>query len=446
MFLEAFFRALRRAGEWIQDEDRHPGVAPLSRRTFGKLIGAFVVLDYVRPRRARASILGECSKCDGHSGSAARMQTTVTGEIDLTIGRVEGDERYLFGQILGLALDARGRMYVSDLHVGSVRAYGSSGEFLFQLGRIGGGPLEYRRLPDSIAILPDGHLWIVSPEDKILRADPMQEEVPETLREVPVGSSRTRLNSGLLALDAEGMLVATVHDPVPIDYRRRIRISLDTGGTVSKNNPWALRPTPEEMGWRLSPLMSRTRVAEVEARDGLGVLYSMSGGAPPFGTDRLMAFSTDGRVALAVTTTYRVEVYDSLVQRVMVIERDARGPTLTADERRNTRAYMAARRRESRFYTYDDGDIPDRKPPLRGLWFDRDGRLWLERYLANEPQQQGADVYGADGDYLFSAAWPRGVDFGFGAIRGDTGLGIQTDAFGISSVARVRFGGEGVEA
>ena len=47
MFLEAFFRALRRAGEWIQDEDRHPGVAPLSRRTFGKLIGAFVVLDYV---------------------------------------------------------------------------------------------------------------------------------------------------------------------------------------------------------------------------------------------------------------------------------------------------------------------------------------------------------------------------------------------------------------
>ena len=448
MFLEAFFRALRRAGEWIQDEDRHPGVAPLSRRTFGKLIGAFVVLDYVRPRRARASILGECSKCDGHSGSAARMQTTVTGAVDLTIGRVEGDERYLFGQILGLALDARGRMYVSDLHVGSVRAYGSSGEFLFQLGRIGGGPLEYRRLPGSIAILPDGHLWIVSPEDKVLRADPMQDEVPETLREVPVGSNRTRLNSGILALDAEGMLVATVHEPVPIDYRRRIRISLDAGGTVSKHNPWALRPTPEEMGWRLSRHMSQARVAEILDQDPgvLGVLYGQSGAPPPYGTDRLMAFSTDGRVALAVTTTYRVEVYDSLLRPVMVVERDLRGPRLTAAERRNTRAYMAARRRESRLYTYDDGDIPDRKPPLRGLWFDRDGKLWLERYLANEPQQQGADVYGVDGDHLFSAEWPRGVDFGFGAIRGDTGLGIQIDALGIPSVARVRFSGKGVEA
>lgn len=62
----ALFRTLRGTAEWIQDEDRHPRTARLSRRTFGKLIGAFVLLDLVRPAGAQASIFGECSKCNGH--------------------------------------------------------------------------------------------------------------------------------------------------------------------------------------------------------------------------------------------------------------------------------------------------------------------------------------------------------------------------------------------
>lgn len=452
----ALFRGLGETAEWTRDEDRHPHGARLSRRAFTRLVGSFILLESARPSTASGAALGECSRC-GSSGAAGAIpanrtetnpgvpgQETVRGAIDLTIGRADGDERYLFGQILGIALDARGRIYVSDANFGSVRAYGSSGEFLFRLGRIGDGPLEYRRHPDSIAILPDERLWIVSFEDKILRADPTQDAVPETLEEVRVGASRTWLNSGLLALDAEGMLVATGREPVSTDYRRRIRISVDTRSTVSKTNPWALRPTPEEMGWRLSPRMSQARVAEIldHAPGALGVLYGQSGAPPPYGTNWLMAFATNGRVALATTSTYRVAVYDSLLRPVMVIERNERGPRLTAAERRNTVAYMRERRRESRLYAYTESDIPDRKPPLRDLWFDRDGRRWIERYLADEPQQQGADVYGVDGDYLFTAEWPRGVDFGLGAIRGDTGLGVQTDALGIQRVVRVRFGAE----
>ncbi|WP_419165782.1 hypothetical protein [Candidatus Palauibacter sp.] len=379
------------------------------------------------------------------SSPAGSAQETVRGAIDLTIGRTEADERYLFGRILGLALDALGRIYVSDRQIGSVRGYGSAGEFLFQLGRTGDGPLEYKRYPSSTAILPDGHLWIVSFEDKVLRADPAQNDVSAGLEVVPVGSSRSWLYDGLLALDAERMLIATGGEPDRRDGLRRRRVSLRDGRTVSKTNPWALQPTPEEMGWRLSPKFSRAELAEAEEWNAVGYLYGL-GGPPPYGTDRLMAFSTDGRVALAVTTTYRVDIYDSLLRPVTVIERDERGPQLTAAERRNAGVLMADRRREEKYYPYGDGDIPDRKPPLRDLWFDRDGRLWVERYLANEPREQGADVYGADGNHLFSTEWPRGVDFGLGAIRGDTGLGIQTDALGIQRVARVRFGGEEADA
>ena len=451
MFL-ALLRGLGETSEWTRDEDRHPHGARLSRRAFTRLVGSFILLESGRPSTASGTALGEYSRY-GSSGAAGAIpanrtetnpgvpgQQAVRGTIDLTIGRTEGDERYLFGQILGLALDARGRIYVSDLHAG-VRVYGSSGEFLFQLGRIGGGPLEYRRYPSSTAILPDGHLWIVSFEDKVLRADPAQDDVSARLEVVRVGSSESWLYDGLLALDAEGMLIASGGEPDRRDGLRRRRVSLRDGSTVSKTNPWALRPTPEEMGWRLSPKFSRAELAEAEEWNALGYLYGL-GGPPPYGTDQLMAFSTDGRVALAVTTTYRVDIYDSLLRPVTVIERDEQGPQLTAAERRNAVAHTAARRRDEEFYPYVDSDIPDRKPPLRGLWFDRDGRLWIERYLADEPQQQGADVYGVDGDYLFSAEWPRGVDFGLGAIRGDTGLGVQTDALGIQRVVRVRFGAE----
>ncbi len=370
-------------------------------------------------------------------GKAGR---TVKGTIELIIGRTEGDERYLFGRILGLAFDGRGRIYVSDGQAGSVRVYGPSGEFLARIGQIGGGPLEYRLYPSRIAILPDGHLWILSFEDKVLRADPTQEDMSASVEAVLAGSTWGWLYDHLPALDADGMFIATGSEPDHRDGFRRRRVSLRNGRTVSMTNPWALRPTAEELGWRLSPRVTRAEVTAARewSAGALAYLYAR-GGPPPYGAAGLMGFATDGRVALAVTTTYRVDIYDSLLRPVTVVERDERGPRLTAIERRNTSAHMAARRRAEEYYPYGDGDITDRKPPLRDLWFDRDGRLWLERYLADEPKRQGADVYGVDGEFLFSADWPRGVDFSLGAIRGDTGLGIQTDALGIPRVVRVRF-------
>lgn len=369
-------------------------------------------------------------------------QEPVRGAIDLTIGQTDGDDRYTLGQVLGLALDARGRIYVSDMQAGSIHTYGPTGDFRLRIGRTGGGPLEYRLYPTDIAILPDGGLWIVSDGDKVLRADTARDDVAKTLEEMPVQGSRSWLVAGPVALDEEGRLVVTGREPVQRDSLRRRRVSLRTGSTISKTNPWALWPTWEELGWRL-PRMSRTQVAELEAVGGLAWAYTNAGAPPPYGSNWLMAFASDGRVAGALTTTYRVSVYDSLLRPVSTIAQDEEGPRLTAAERRSTLAHMAERRRQSRYYVYGENDIPERKPPIRNLWFDRDGRLWVERHLPhlpNEPQEQGADVYGTNGEHLFSATWPRGVDFGLGAIRSSTGLGIQTDVLGIERVVRVRFG------
>ncbi len=72
------------------------------------------------------------------------------------------------------------------------------------------------------------------------------------------------------------------------------------------------------------------------------------------------------------------------------------------------------------------------------MWYDRDGRLWLERHL-EDPTCQTADVYGMEGALLFEAEWPLGISLTLGAIRGSIGLGVQKDDLGVSRVVRLRF-------
>ena len=63
------------------------------------------------------------------------------------IGVADGDERYLFGRIEGLALGPRDRIYVADALFGTVRVYSPAGDFLFPIGGRGEGPREFPRAP-----------------------------------------------------------------------------------------------------------------------------------------------------------------------------------------------------------------------------------------------------------------------------------------------------------
>ena len=63
MLFPALFRALSGTAEWIQDEDRHPRTARLSRRAFARLVGAVILFESARPSAAYGAAFGECSGC-----------------------------------------------------------------------------------------------------------------------------------------------------------------------------------------------------------------------------------------------------------------------------------------------------------------------------------------------------------------------------------------------
>ena len=84
-------------------------------------------------------------------------------------------------------------------------------------------------------------------------------------------------------------------------------------------------------------------------------------------------------------------------------------------------------------------DIPDSKPPLAAIYFDKTGRLWVEKARAQGEGMRQADVY--EGSTLVARyRWPSRVSPGSVPwISESVMLGTTRDEFDVQRVARVRF-------
>jgi hypothetical protein len=70
-----------------------------------------------------------------------KMQIVFTEE--LSIGEVEGDENYMFGQNIFFNTDEDGNFYVSDFDAHRIQKYDPDGKYLLTIGREGQGPGEF---------------------------------------------------------------------------------------------------------------------------------------------------------------------------------------------------------------------------------------------------------------------------------------------------------------
>lgn len=82
------------------------------------------------------------SNPDAPSSGLERVPTLVE---ELRIGSVEGDCD-AFGNVISLAVDDSGRIYVADLHANAIREFSPQGECLGSVGREGNGPGEFDML------------------------------------------------------------------------------------------------------------------------------------------------------------------------------------------------------------------------------------------------------------------------------------------------------------
>jgi len=157
----------------------------------------------------------------------------------------------------------------------------------------------------------------------------------------------------------------------------------------------------------------------------------------PFGPRWLVAHGPGGAWGVAGSSEYSVTLHQPDGNTLHIDGPPGPGPALTASERDSAQADL------------DDqleglgGDppfgVPDHKPPIAEIFFDRGGRLWVEKTGVRGDEMREADVYD-EGMLVARYRWPRHVDLGhLPWVTGSALYGTTRDELDVVSVVRVQF-------
>ncbi|MYH48786.1 MAG: hypothetical protein F4151_04475 [Gammaproteobacteria bacterium] len=340
------------------------------------------------------------------------------GVVDLEIGEIEGEDPYLLTRIESIVEDARGRLIVADLQSHDVRIFGSEGDFLFRFGGQGEGPGELTQ-PCCLAFGPDGALWVrEASRYSVFRLAGAGAEYDRGVRIAHGGVGMV----APVTFDTEGRLVDI--GPVTTDDGPVVaRFHHAPGGAVD-TVPLA---DPERQA-------TGSTTAERVIGESLVTFYVRQ----PFGPQWIHAHGPSGVWAEAVTSEYSVTLQhpDGTVSHVEGPQ--LTGPRLGPSERERARATIARDLRRLGLRNHPSG-VPDRKPPLADIFFDRSGRLWVEKTSTEGDEVREADVY-AESALVARYRWPRRVSVGSVPWVAESVLyGTTRDSLNVQRVARVRF-------
>lgn len=357
---------------------------------------------------------------DGEGTADVADVPTFEGTIDLEIGRLDGDDPFLFSYILDVAADEQGRVLVADRDAAEIRVFEPDGGFAFLLGGHGEGPGEFGDLC-CMHFAPDGELWVrESARYSVFRLDSESAEYLTGLRSPHPG------HVGLMApfaFDMDGDLVSVGPVRGDDDVSVYARLSVHPDGAV---DTIIMADAERQSASQATVPFSRAGIS--------GHMYLHQ----PFGPQWIHAHANGGAWAEMVTGEYSIN-YHHPDGTVSVIEGPAfQGPPLTENNRTWAQEWID-RQIERADIDKHPFDIPDRKPPLSRMFFDRAGRLWIEKTAAAEASMHEADVY--DGTTLVARyRWPIRIRDNPGPwVTESTLYGVTADSLGVQRVARVHF-------
>jgi len=372
-----------------------------------------------------AILLGVTACTDGDAPEPETDVPTFEGTVDLEIGELDGDEAYLFSRIASVAEDPLGRILVVDRGASEIRVFDPNGAFRFRVGGEGDGPEEFRG-PCCLGFSPEGELWVR--QEARYTAFELGDAAATYLRvrQRPFGGQG---GAAPVTFDAEGRLVdiGSLRSSGDAFVHGRVHLNADgSADTVVLREPEAAAEGHRTVVIDISGV--------VEGFRGSGQLYLYQ----PYGPLWLRAHGPGGAWASASRSLYAVELHAADGSVAEIIGPPDPGPPLSPEEREYARDRLE---RDMERGNLDEPafDIPDRKGPLADLFFDRAGRLWVEKAAAAGAEMVEADVY--EGATLVARyRWPRRVETGAVPWATETALfGITTDELGVERAARVRF-------
>jgi 6-bladed beta-propeller len=258
-------------------------------------------------RRGAAPLLAAALLALDAAGAAAQAPIVRLPERDralagsapqvFAIGRAEGADHEMFGEVAGVVFDQRDNLYVLDRLNSRVMAYDANGRFLRQIGREGEGPGELM-VPVQLGITADGTLVV----SDLARAGYSLFRTDGTfIRNIQVRDWMA-LPMAVLASHPRGGIVST-HMP-------RIEPGRPTQGSPA--TPLMFVPFDGGAPSQVFAIPSHDRVTQNSApAEGGGVRVQVMRRPPPaFTPQTLYGVLPDGNVALSFTAGYTVRIID----------------------------------------------------------------------------------------------------------------------------------------
>ncbi len=311
-------------------------------------------------------------------------------EADRTIGAVDGDPRYIFGDLRGIEAGRDGTIYVLDYQASEVRAFDATGRFLRTVVTHGEGPGEITEA-NGILLVGDSILWIQD-HGKMM----------------------------MLGVSPAGVEVARFPMPVRA-YGYIWDGTVDDGGRVWKQRNHFDGPAvypPKEglteehsrayMVWYEPAADVRDSIYLGDERYRTMISRNQHGGYTyrhvPFDPQPIAVADAEGTIWRTGSAAYRVVRLSAQGDTLLVIESDTPAPPVTPADRSRYGERESEQSPGDRRVVEELAQLmPEAKPVIASLTVDDEGRLWVGRAVADDAEIE-FDVFGSDGGYAGTVA------------------------------------------
>jgi hypothetical protein len=359
-----------------------------------------------------------------HVVSGSVWDTTARLVEELRIGKLDGPPEEMFGQVLDVAPDGHGGVYLFDGQVPALRHFDSTGRHVALLGGKGAGPGEYQDASLGLDVRPDGRVFLRDPRNgriNIYTAD------GKPSGQVPV-------SSGLFTANA--MVIDTAGDIY-------LKVLL---GPIERNKAWPIG---------LLHLAPDGRIIDSLRTPTIAGQPDVDGGR--FDTRKVWEPSPLGYIVAGVNSAYRFE-FRKPDGKVVRIEKDYSPLAVGPEERKELEAVNEwTRVNRARFLSAEIPPVPETKPPFNGFDIGSDGQIWVrvatpavKLPLEDVPAARNAnlpppttwrepstyDVFEPDGTFLGRIRLPDGVSLM--AHRGTEVWGMVSGESGELHIVRYR--------
>jgi hypothetical protein len=339
---------------------------------------------------------------------------------ELRIGTESGNEDYMFGDIKDIAIGTEGRIFVADQQGPIVKMYDKEGKFIRNVGKEGRGPGEYTGI-SGMKTFQDGRVAIWN-----------------------VGLTNINVFSPEGEYLETHFVNSTLNAPDLFEVGKKGEFYVKTTINRDRNKP--------NLHFAWLRVSSRGKVVDTleVPRDEVDrpltfVLFSAQGSVHSFIKWPRSTISSEGYVVYAEDNNkYEIKfLNEERAEKGIIWEIEP--VTLLSEEKEQWEAwtdYYSARGAEN--------VLPEHKPVLKQIYTDRNGRIWIWKYVKAEYTEMNMgigygpesnwwepptfDIFKPDGSYYGTVELPLNANFK--DAKGNTVVAVLTGDMGEEYVSR----------